>query len=502
MRLSDSGTRSGGMIAAVDLGSNSFHMIVAEEFGDRFQVRDRLRETVRLGAGLDSSGRLDAPARERALACLRRFGQRLNGYPPSSVRAVGTNTLRKARDPEFLREAEQALGYPIEVIAGVEEARLIYLGVAHGLPDSDENRLVVDIGGGSTELILGRRFEPLELESMYMGCVSHSRHFFANGEISEQAMREAVIAARLELQGLEAHYRAIGWGRAIGASGTIKAVAALVHAMGWCEEGITRKALQRLMGEMVKAGHINRLKLNGLKEERRAVFAGGVAVLMAIFEGLSMDTMHVSAWALREGLLYDLMGRIHHEDVRERTILVLSRRYCIDSGQAERVEASVKSILQQLADDWGLAGEENEQLLRWAARLHEIGLAIAHSGHHKHGAYLVAHSDMPGFSRSEQRRLAILVRGHRRKFPLAQFKEFDSSEKRRLQRLCVILRLAILLHRSHAPAGAPEVMFKAESKGMQLHFPENWLREHPLTEADLAQEADYLQTAGIMLQFR
>ncbi|MCW8828604.1 MAG: exopolyphosphatase, partial [Gammaproteobacteria bacterium] len=355
-----------GMIAAIDLGSNSFHMIVARESDGQLQVRDRLREMVRLAAGLDSRGHLDGAARQRALECLRRFGQRLAGFSPGSVRAVGTNTLRKARDPLFLREAEQALGHPIEIIAGVEEARLIYLGVAHGLPDSDENRLVVDIGGGSTELILGKRFEPLELESCYMGCVSYSQRFFADGTISEKAMRSAVIAARLELQTLEDDYRQSGWGQAVGASGTVKAVGEVVRAMGWCEEGITLEAMRRLAEELVNIGQIDSLdKLSGLKQERLPVFAGGVAVLLAIFESLSIEQMQVSDWALREGLLYDLLGRIRHEDVRERTIVALSERYRVDPAQAARVEDSARDALQQVAGAWALQGEETEHLLLW-----------------------------------------------------------------------------------------------------------------------------------------
>ncbi|MCW9089663.1 MAG: exopolyphosphatase [Gammaproteobacteria bacterium] len=491
-----------GMIAAIDLGSNSFHMIVARESDGQLQVRDRLREMVRLAAGLDSRGHLDGAARQRALECLRRFGQRLAGFSPGSVRAVGTNTLRKARDPLFLREAEQALGHPIEIIAGVEEARLIYLGVAHGLPDSDENRLVVDIGGGSTELILGKRFEPLELESCYMGCVSYSQRFFADGTISEKAMRSAVIAARLELQTLEDEYRQSGWGQAVGASGTVKAVGEVVRAMGWCEEGITLEAMRRLAEELVNIGQIDSLnKLSGLKQERLPVFAGGVAVLLAIFESLSIEQMQVSDWALREGLLYDLLGRIRHEDVRERTIVALSERYRVDPAQAARVEDSARDALQQVAGAWALQGEETEHLLLWAARLHEIGLAIAHNSYHKHGAYLVANSDMPGFSSSEQRLLAILIRGHRRKFPCSLFKEMDSEQKRRLQRLCILLRMAVLLHRSHTASGSPAVVFNAEGKRLRLTFPEGWLNDHPLTEADLAQEAEYLQGAKYSLEF-
>jgi exopolyphosphatase/guanosine-5'-triphosphate,3'-diphosphate pyrophosphatase len=494
-------TPTAGLLATIDLGSNSFHMIVARETDGHLQVRDRLREMVRLAAGLDAQGNLDEAARRRALDCLGRFGQRLRGFAPGSVRAVGTNTLRKAKSPGFLREAEAALGHPIEVIAGVEEARLIYLGVAHGLPDSDERRLVVDIGGGSTELILGRRFEPLEMESLYMGCVSFSQRFFPEGVLSEQAMHDAVIAARLELQRIERDYRELGWELAVGASGTIKAVGEVVRAMGWSEEGVTLEALRRLAAEIGKAGHVEQLKLAGLKEERLPVFAGGVAVLLAIFEGLQIPRMQVSDWALREGLLYDLVGRVRHEDVRERTINALCERYHVDRRQGERVERSAAAALAEVAGSWALQGGEDELLLRWASRLHEIGLAIAHSGYHKHGAYLVENSDMPGFSRSEQQLLAILVRVHRRKFPLSLFKELGKAQALRLQRLAILLRLAVLLHRSHSDAVQPEPRFAADGKRLTLQFTEGWLDAHPLTAADLAQEAAYLQSSKFELVY-
>ena len=499
--MNDSTPPASEMFAAIDLGSNSFHMIVAREVEGHLQVRDRLRDMVRLAAGLDSRGNLDEAARQRAVECLRRFGQRLSGFQPGTVRAVGTNTLRKARSPGFLQEAEEALGHPIEVIAGVEEARLIYLGVAHGLPDSDANRLVVDIGGGSTELILGRRFEPLELESLYMGCVSYSQRFFPDGAISEKAMRDAVIAARLELQGIENDYREIGWEQAVGASGTVRAVGEVVRAMGWADDGITLESLRKLAGELVKAGHINNLKLNGMKEERLPVFPGGVAVLLAIFEGLPIGKMQVSDWALREGLLYDLIGRVRHEDVRERTINALCEGYQVDRRQAGRVEQTARTALAQVASSWDLEGEEIEHLLLWAARLHEIGLAIAHSSYHKHGAYLVENCDMPGFSSSEQRRMAILVRGHRRKFPTALFKDLSKAQAQRLQRLCILLRLAVLLHRSHSDMTQPALQFKASDKTLKLVFADGWLAEHPLTEADLAQETAYLQAAKFQLKY-
>ena len=494
----DSTTRH-EMIAAIDLGSNSFHMIVARNLDGQLQLRDRLREMVRLAAGLDSSGNLDSAARARALDCLQRFGQRLNGFAPGSIRAVGTNTLRRARCPTFIQEAEQALGQPIEIIAGREEARLIYLGVAHGLPDSEGVRLVVDIGGGSTELILGRRFEPLELESLAMGCVSFSERYFAGGKVSAKAMNKAVLAARLELQEIEAEFCELGWELAVGASGTVRAVGEVVRVMGWAEEGITLAALQQLADELVRGGDVYALKLAGLKEERLPVLAGGVAVLLAIFEGLQLERMQVSDSALREGLLYDLLGRIRHEDVRERTIDALSERYRVDRLQAQRVASCAAELLRQVAEDWQLQDEEDALLLDWAARLHEIGLAIAHSGYQKHGAYLLENSDMPGFSSTEQQRLAVLVRAHRRKLSTALFRGLSEQQQQWQQRLCILLRLAVLLHRSHSTVMLPSIKLRAKAYELELSFPQNWLEEHPLTRADLAKEVGLLQALDYRL---
>ncbi len=487
------------MIAAIDLGSNSFHMIVARNLDGQLQLRDRLREMVRLAAGLDASGNLDGEARERALACLHRFGQRLKGFAPGSVRAVGTNTLRRARSPGFLREAEQALGHPIEIIAGREEARLIYLGVAHGLADSDGVRLVVDIGGGSTELILGRRFEPLELESTPMGCVSYSERYFSDGKVTAKAMHKAVIAARLELQDIEQEYRELGWDMAVGASGTIKAVGEIVRAMGWAEQGITLAAMRQLADALVEAGDVQKLKLSGLKDERRPVLAGGVAVLLAIFETLQIEQMQVSDSALREGLLYDLLGRIRHEDVRERTITALSERYQVDRAQAIRVARCARRFWAEVGESWQLGGEENQRLLAWAAQLHEVGLAIAHSGYQKHGAYLLENSDMPGFSSTEQKLLAVLVRSHRRKFSAGLFKEFAEPHRATVIRLCILLRLAVLLHRSHSSIELPRIRLRASEQQLNVLFPPDWQAQHPLTAADLAADQELFAGVGYTL---
>ncbi|HEY0721966.1 MAG TPA: exopolyphosphatase [Gammaproteobacteria bacterium] len=489
-------------IAAIDLGSNSFHLVVAQMVNGQLRVLDRLREMVRLAAGLDQSNQLERDARERAIACLKRFGQRLREMPPGSVRAVGTNTLRKLRDPEpFLAEAAAALGHPIEIIAGREEARLIYLGVSHGLPDCNARRLVVDIGGGSTELILGERFEPMQMESLHMGCVSASQAYFASGEIREKSWNKAVIAARLELQAIEADYRRRGWGEVVGASGTIRAVADVIRAQGWSSNGITFAALQRLVDVLLQAGHVAKLNLPGLKEERLAVFPGGVAVLYAIFQALGIEQMADSEWALREGVLYDQVGRIRHEDVRERTIVALKQTYHVDVAQSQRVEQTAQMVLARVAESWQLDDDEARSLLSWAARLHEIGLAIAHNQYHKHAAYLLENSDMPGFSRQEQRMLALLVRSHRRKFPSALFNGLPPSQGIRSLRLASLLRLAVLLCRSRTDYALPAFSISTAERGLTLRFPAGWLDAHPLTAADLEQEAAYLDDAKFALQF-
>ena len=489
--------------AAIDLGSNSFHMVVAQHEDGHLKVMDRLREMVRLAGGLDKNNNLDKEAQRRALQCLERFGQRLRDLPSGVVRAVGTNTLRKARSSgDFLADASAALGHPIEVISGVEEARLIYLGVSHSLSYDNDKRLVVDIGGGSTELIIGRQFEPVRMESLYMGCVSASRKYFPGGKISRKKMEKALIAAHLELQSIVSNYQSGQWKEAVGASGTIKAVASVVRAMGWSEDGISRDALRQLADTLVEAGHIDRIELEGLKDERKPVFPGGVAVLLAVFEALDIEFMQVSEWALREGLIYDQVGRVRHEDVRERTIAVLSERYQVDTVQAQRVEKSVLSAYSQVARSWGFHDRCGDCMLGWSARLHEIGLAIAHSQYHKHGAYLLDNSEMPGFSREDQHVLAALVRGHRRKFTFEYFAEMPKSERKVAQRMAMLLRIAVLLHRSRSDVPLPHIDYRADGKSLYMDFPAGWLAEHPLTQADLKSEAKYLKADDFNLKFR
>lgn len=489
------------IIAAVDLGSNSFHLIVASVDEGELAVIDRLRETVRLGAGLDKKKNLTEVAQERALACLQRFGQRLKDMPVGTVRAVGTNTLRLARNSgDFLDRAEQALGHSIEVIAGREEARLIYLGVAHGLAAGNENRLVVDIGGGSTEIISGQGFDIAHRESLHVGCVNLSLIQFPNGRIKRKWLRAAELEAELAIQPVVHMFRETGWERALGCSGTIRSIAEIGRSQGWCRQGVTRKSLEKLREELVQAGHVDNLKFAGLDPERRPILPGGVAVLWAVFELLGIDSMDVSDEALREGVLYDLIGRIHHTDVRDRTVRAITQRWAVDERHAERVKDTAIGFFDQAAEHWQL-GQGYAEMLGWGALLHEIGLSISHGQYHKHGAYLIDNADLSGFSKTEQLLLAVLVRAHRRKIPVDVLASVPKRDRRAARYLCVLLRLAVLLHRSRGDSELPLIDLTVNGDQIELQFPAGWLEHHPLTLADLEHEAEYLSVAGFTLSF-
>ncbi|MGH8189453.1 MAG: exopolyphosphatase, partial [Steroidobacteraceae bacterium] len=414
------------VIAAVDLGSNSFHMVVARYSHGQLIILDRLREMVRLGAGLDEQGRLKREAMDSALECLERFGQRLHDMRAESVRVVGTNTLRRAkRKGAFIDRARSALGHPIEIISGIEEARLIYLGVARTMPTEPGRRLVVDIGGGSTEVIIGEGVHTKKLESLYMGCVSMSAKFFGDGGITEKRMRRGRIAARLELEPVQASFKSYGWEHAVGSSGTIRSVSDVIRARGNGDTAITPAMLESLIELAIRAGDSSKLRLPGLSEERLPVFAGGLTILAEVFSAFDIKTMRVADGALREGLLYDLVGRLTDEDARVRSVRAMQARYHVDLAQAERVEATATQFLRQTAAAWQLEELFAELVLSWAARLHEIGLDVSHSHYHRHGSYLVEHADMPGFPQEEQRILAYIVGAHRRKLNLMALQELS-----------------------------------------------------------------------------
>ncbi|MDH5357987.1 MAG: exopolyphosphatase [Gammaproteobacteria bacterium] len=493
------------VLAAIDLGSNSFHMIIARLRDGHFQVMDKLREMVQLRAGLSKNEFLSDEAQDRAIECLQRFGERIKDLPASSVRVVGTNTLRRAKNSQsFLYKARQALGgHAIEIIAGEEEARLIYLGVAHALAFDNSRRLVVDIGGGSTEFIIGEGFSGLRRESLEMGCVSFSQQFFGDGTISSSRMENALIAAATKLRDIQRPYKKMGWIEVVGSSGTIRCVADIVKENTWADDGvITPEALDNLIAAMIAEGHVNNLSFSGLSSERASVLPGGVAILRAAFDRLEIDRMTVSDGALREGLLYDLMGRIQHDDERDRTVHALARRYQVDEPHAERVVNMATQLFEQVSKDWMIDAEEYLDRLQWAAMLHEVGLVMSHDQFHKHSAYLVAHSDMPGFSREEQHALAVIVKGQRRKFPKKDIKKLPEELQQSSKLLTVLLRLAMVFNRGRSEQTDTVVKLKVTNSGLWLTLPEDWLNEHPLTAADLLQEADYLKAIDIKLKIK
>jgi exopolyphosphatase / guanosine-5'-triphosphate,3'-diphosphate pyrophosphatase len=501
----DAAPRSGRaeMAAAVDLGSNSFHMVVGRIDGGQLHIVDRLRERVRLAAGLDADDNIADDAMDRAIACLKRFGQRVDGMPADRVRVVGTNTLRKAKNARaFMQRAREALHYPIEIVSGREEARLIYLGVAQTTPEAGR-RLVVDIGGGSTEVIVGEGFDIVEADSLYMGCVSFSERFFGEGKITAKGFRDAQLAAELELQSIVQSYRQLGWQAAVGCSGTIHAVHDIVRTNGWAENGITAKALKKLRKALLAAGTLETLELPGLAADRKSVIAGGVAILEAVFLDLRIEQMTPSPGALREGVLYDLVGRINHEDVRDRTIRWFQQQYQVDPDQADRAEKTALTLLDQATRTWDELDEEwARPFLTWAARLHEIGLAISHTGHHKHGAYIAANAHMAGFSREEQQILAALVGSQRRRVRSELFEDLDPAHAADVIKLVVLFRLAVRLNRGRDAERPPFVLRVKKDNRLRLHFPDGWLLEHPLTRAALDEEAVFLAAMGFQLSLR
>ncbi|ALP52028.1 hypothetical protein Tel_02110 [Candidatus Tenderia electrophaga] len=488
--------------AAIDLGSNSFHMIVARIQDGQVAVIDRIRDAIRLASGIDADNNIDAATQEQALECLRKFGQRLADFPPGSVRAVGTNTLRNANNSyTFLARAEEALGHPIDIISGVEEARLIYRGVAHSLAVTGQRRLVMDIGGGSTELIIGDDRGPVYMESMEMGCVTVSRNFFPDGGITPKRIDRARIFALTELEPHVSGFLKVGWDQAIGASGTIRSVSKVLGAAGWSGDTITLDGLKKLIEKLGSFDSVDKIKLDGLADERAPVFIGGAIVLLATFEALDIKEMEVSDRALREGLLHDLIGRLQDQDVRDSSIAHLAQRYHADAGQAQRVKQTALDALQQVTLEWGLDYQEAEQWLGWAAELHEIGLDIAHNRHHHHAAYIIEHSDLAGFSQQEQRFLAAIVRSQRRKPPLKLYKELPKRISKPVKRLSVILRLAVILHRGRSDTPLPAFTLKLSNKtSLELCLDDTWLQQHPLTQADLEQEKCFLANAGFELR--
>jgi exopolyphosphatase/guanosine-5'-triphosphate,3'-diphosphate pyrophosphatase len=484
-------------LAAVDLGSNSFHCQVARVVGEQIYPLDSLREPVRLGAGLGDDKMLDAASQERSLAALRRFGERLRGLDRRAVRAVGTNALRVAKNaPAFLKLARIALGFPIEVIAGREEARLIFIGVQHSLPPSQDRRLVIDIGGGSTEFIIGSGFKPQKLASLFMGCVSFSQRYFPGGSVTRASMKEAEVAARNELQPLIGEFSRKHWQQAVGSAGTVRALAELATGGASGDGAINRQDLERIRSGLIRAGSVERMGIAGLKADRIPVIPGGLAILNAIMSELEIDGLTPATGAMRQGLLYDLLGRVHHKDMRDVTVAQFMQRYHVDAAQARRVGGLAQSLYSKLAADAKDVDENDPTYIGWAAKLHEIGISVAYSGYHKHSSYILENADMPGFSRDEQAQVALLVLSHRRSLKKVQSRIEGAVDLRAV----LALRLAVILYRGRADIALPSIQARYGGARFRVNVDREWLLGNPLTAAALREETREWQRIGFELK--
>ena len=482
--------------AAVDLGSNSFHMLIARIQNGQLEIIDREKEMVQIARGVKKDGHLNLAAQTRALDCLHRFSERLRDIPVNQIRAVGTKTLRTtSHSKSFLKKAEKILGAPIQIISGYEEARLVYAGLSHSVLNDHNRRLVIDIGGGSTEFIIGEDYEPLLLESLSMGCVSFTRQFSNKaGSITRKYMKKVYLAACSEIEALRNNYLKAGWQIVFGTSGTVRAIADLTMS----KDGgavITKSSLDQLAEALITDKNI----LDTVPELRKQVLPAGVAILKATFDQLKLDSMHVGDAALKEGLLYDSIGRLSDQDSRDGTVKQLQRQYKVDTDQARRVAQTAVSLWQQI-DGPLLPGVSRTKILSWAAELHEIGLSISHTSFHHHGYYILRHTDMAGFGRYEQYILANLVRSHRKGLYQQKFEDMDDTAMAAFVPLLVCLRLAALLHRRREDIDQLPVLSRTEL-GYELKFQRGWLVGHPLTLAGLEQEQEQYESIGVALQF-
>ncbi|MBW8849036.1 MAG: Ppx/GppA family phosphatase [Burkholderiales bacterium] len=472
--------------ASIDIGSNSFRLELARLSGDRYQRITYIKEAVRLGAGLDAQGMLTEAAMERGLNCLKGFGEQLTGVPPERIRAVATQTLREARNRNaFLARAQAVLGHPIEVISGREEARLIFAGVAR-LQPSDKPRLVIDIGGRSTEMILGSGRKPLLAESFGVGSVGLSMRFFADGVYTAEAFRAAQVAAGAELEEALTLFRPELWQEALGSSGTVGAVSQILAAAGQTDGRITPDALRWCIAQCIAAGGQDKLQLPGLKDDRRPVVAGGLCILYTLLTQFGIAELLPTKGALRQGVIFDLAERLQPSgarDPRGASVIELQERFGVDKPQAERVATQAEALYRQLAPD---PAPELLRELSWAAALHEVGMWISHHDHHRHSAYVIAHVDAAGFSTNQLQRLSALALGQRGGLRKMESQLADPSLLEQL----IALRLAVVLchGRTSVTAGSPKL--ERAGKQLTLHLPKSWSGEQARTRFLLKEEAE------------
>ncbi len=483
--------------AAVDLGSNSFHMLIARIQNGQMEIIDREKEMVQIARGVRKGGHLNLAAQTRALECLHRFSERLRDIPVEQIRAVGTKTLRAtSRSKSFFKKAEQTLGVSIQIISGYEEARLVYAGLSHSVLNDHSKRLVIDIGGASTEFIIGEGYEPLLMESLNMGCVSYTKRYAVQSrKITRKFMDKVYLAACSEIEVLRKNYRKVSWQIVFGTSGTARAIADLTMA----KDGgavISKQSLDQLIEDLVK----DKKLLNNVPELRRDVLPAGAAILKAIFDQLKLDSMHVGDAALKEGLLFDTIGRLSDKDTRDESIQKLQQQYNVDTDHAQRVAESAITLWHQIRSPV-LPGVSRSKILRWAAELHEIGLSISHASFHHHGYYILRHNDMAGFGRYEQYILANLVRSHRKGLYQQKFEDMDGLAMTAFFPLLVCLRLSVLFHRRREDMDYLPKLTNTKL-GYQLKFRRGWLKQHPLTLSGLELEQDQYESIGVALEFK
>ena len=493
--------------AAIDLGSNSFHLLVVKINEGMIEKIDRVKEMVQIARGLNNH-QLSSDAQARAITCLERFHERIRDIPDKQVRVVGTKALRSANNARsFLQQAEQALGHKIDIISGYEEARLVYLGVSHDISEDKGQRLVIDIGGGSTEFIIGKGEHTFQMESLSIGCVTFSDRYFSKDEndapekITSEMIWQTYYATRMELEHITRAYLNTGWDISVGSSGTMRAIAQLMQE-DVVTGIITKAGLNQLVNQLHNEGTLGELK--DIPAKRRNVLPAGIIILAAIFDQLEIEEIHVVDSALKEGLIYDTIGRITNDDIRTNTIARMMKQYTIDTEQAQRVNNTLSEFVNRLPSPMAY-GISVQKLLHWAAQLHEIGLSISHTGHHHHGHYLIQQSDMAGFSRFEQELLALLVGSHRRKIHQEKLTLFTAENQQMLHPLLACLRIAVLLNqRREDNIELPRLMvqrYDNDTLEIYLTFAENWLDEHPLTQHNLTQEQRHLAPLNINLHF-
>lgn len=497
-------TRDINLYAALDIGSNSFHLVIARVVAGSLQTVQKIKNKVRLAEGLNEKNILSDEAMERGLTTLQSMAESMQGLDPSHVRVVATHTLRKARNAKvFLSKARKVFPYPIEIISGPEEARLIYTGIAN-TTQSEGNRLVVDIGGGSTEFAVGEHLLPVMCKSVQMGCVSYQQRYFADGTLTKKAFQAAITSARLEIELVVGNLKRFNWETNIGASGTIRSICSVLTAQAESQSdvAITKAGMNDLMQACCECGHSDNLVLPGLTDDRKPVFAAGLSILIAIFRSLNLETMGVSSAALREGVLYEAHDTGANTNIRERTAQSLATRYDVDTLFAKKVWATCIKIYEQAAQSWDIDKGDLRHLLGWSALLHEVGLQINSRGVQRHSSYIIEQSDLPGFNQEQQKLLAALVRYQRKKIKLAELPAFVNYSEAVVLKLLVLLRLGILLNINRQESQLPEFGLEVVEEKIILSFPENWFDLSPLLLADLQQENRYIEATGMSIRIK